>query len=382
MVSHEATRTGAPMILLELARELKKELQIKIVFILCEGGVLVEKFKEIGLTMIFRDFRSGFIDAQANKIVTVLKDLPLSGILINSAESRKLNRYLYRLNVPTISLVHEMGSYYAKGAFKVIANYSDKVIFPAEMVAQQASENYLFPTSKTIIRGQGLLKPELLEVDRELAREQLRNELKLPNDAFIVLGCGTLSGRKGIDLFIFTALQVLREIPENLYFIWVGGEHPHLKSQTNWLRHDIRVKGLESKILFLGEKEDTTSYFVGSDVFYMTSRLDPFPCVIHEAMAAGVPILGFQNAGGFGEALEDGAGKLLPYGDIGMASDTIISWYQDDSETHLMIQKARERVLDKYNFKNYSMDIASILNEISMEKKGDYSQSSNSISLP
>jgi len=55
----------------------------------------------------------------------------------------------------------------------------------------------------------------------------------------------------------------------------------------------------------------------------MSSRVDPFPCVIHEAMAASLPVIAFAGAGGAPEAIADGAGFVLPYADYGQVAATI-----------------------------------------------------------
>ncbi len=45
-ISHEATRTGAPLIVLELAKRLKKLNGIEPIFILCNGGEIEKDFKK------------------------------------------------------------------------------------------------------------------------------------------------------------------------------------------------------------------------------------------------------------------------------------------------------------------------------------------------
>jgi len=51
-------------------------------------------------------------------------------------------------------------------------------------------------------------------------------------------------------------------------------------------------------------------------VFLLTSREDPFPSVVLEAMSAGVPSVAFEESGGVPDLLREfGAGCAVPLGD-------------------------------------------------------------------
>ena len=50
-------------------------------------------------------------------------------------------------------------------------------------------------------------------------------------------------------------------------------------------------------MLFLGEIENPYPLFDRMDVFTVTSRADPFPLVVLEAMALGKPVVGFAEGG-------------------------------------------------------------------------------------
>lgn len=359
--SHEATRTGAPLIILKLGQQLKDYFDCNIINIIGFDGDILNDFEAVGPTYLFNDWNPGEpyeTTLEASTLCTELQKYKPLAALVNSAESRCIIYHLKNNNIPSISLVHEMGFVYPPGSFKPIADHSEKIIFPSDIVHQLADENYHFPIEKVLKRGQGLLKEEVLETDIVDARKELRKELGLPEDAFIVLSCGTLTLRKAPDLFTNTAFQVLKENIDNIYFIWLGGRHPMVLDDFYWMYKDIEIKNLNNKILFVGAKDNPELYFGGSDVFFMTSRADPFPCVIHEAMAVKLPILGFKDAGGFAEALEDNCGKLVEYADVKAAADKIIDWYNNPEAHKKMGENARNKVINKYNYVDYTLDIA------------------------
>jgi len=359
--THEATRTGAPLIILKIGKQLKEYFDCNIINISGFDGNILNEFEAVGPTYLFNKWNPGEpyeTTLEASMLCTELQKYKPLAALVNSAESRCIIYHLKNNGIPSISLIHEMGYLYPVGLFKPISDHSERVIFPSNIVHQFADENYHFPIEKVLKRGQGLLKEEFLKIDIPKAKKDLRKELGLPKDAFIVLSCGTLTKRKAPDLFTHTAFQVLKENTNNIYFVWLGGRHPMIKDDFYWMYKDIQIKKLDKKILFIGAKDNPELYFAGSDVFFMTSRADPFPCVTHEAMAVKLPILGFKDAGGFAEALEDNCGVLVEYADVKAAADQILNWYNEPKSHLQMGENARNKVINQYNYIDYTLAIA------------------------
>jgi len=184
------------------------------------------------------------------------------------------------------------------------------------MVKQKAIENTKFDENKLQVLGQGLLKTELLKSDKNKARKWLRNELRVEPNAILILSCGILIQRKGIDIFILSAISFLNQYKGNkpVYFIWLGEETEHYI--LDWNNSDIAVSGYQKQIKLIGNKKDTIPYFLGSDVFYMSSRGDPYPCVVHEAVAAKLPLIIFEKATGFDPNILQNFGNIIGYADV------------------------------------------------------------------
>ena len=92
----------------------------------------------------------------------------------------------------------------------------------------------------------------------------------------------------------------------------------------------------------------------------MSSRVDPFPCVIHEAMAASLPVIAFAGAGGAPEAIANGAGFVLPYADYGQGAATI-RLMRDQPEVTIGIRaRALQRVRQKYQFHDYAEKVIDV----------------------
>lgn len=364
-VSHEATRTGAPKIILNLLNYFADKCDVASESILLSGGHLAKDFQAhsvvdcLNLTNRERDsirkrVRS-FIGRYQDKLPTVA--------VCNSMESRYITAELDAMGVPCVSLVHELPSGYEASDYQQVYSVSKKVVFPVNFVREAANALTPLPADKTIVLPQGLLTPEFgSRVCREEAQASLREELGLPRDAFVVLGCGTLDLRKGIDHFSNVARLVCeaQRADRPIHFVWVGDGPRWPHSLHHYLQLDLVNTSAKDHVHFIGERSNVEQYFVGADCFFMSSRVDPFPCVIHEAMAASLPVIAFAGAGGAPEAIADGAGFVVPYADYGQVGATI-RLMRDQPEVTIGIRdRALQRVRQKYQFSDYAEKVIDV----------------------
>jgi len=350
-IGHEATLTGAPLILLKAIEEIKKKNDILPVVILCKDGVLEKEYKKLGLVYTLPNHRNPSIDNKEldgllNKVNDIKK---ISKAIFNSVESRRILKVVRKHTSKLTYLIHELGNLYPKNAWNIIDKNSDKIVFPAEFVKRKAIENNSFDLSKLSIQAQGLLKPGLLNRNKSEARKEIRDKLKLPSNAIIILGAGTGIPRKGIDFFTSIALSVLPKTEQPIYFIWLG-EMP-INDYKYWIEKDIEHSGYSDRILLLGEQKETENYFCASDLFLMTSRGDPFPCVVQEAVASGLFIIGYQNVGGFTDLIDQNNGVLLSYGDVHGAVEVILN--KDWSEINSNLEAAKKKLNSMESYAEY-----------------------------
>jgi glycosyltransferase involved in cell wall biosynthesis len=150
----------------------------------------------------------------------------------------------------------------------------------------------------------------------------VRNELGIPEDAFVAGACAAIEWRKGVDLFIQIAKR-LTDRHKNVYCLWVGGRYPRTQTAFKHVQYDIRKLGLTDRIIFVDHKHDLSEYYSAMDVFLLPSREDPFPLVCLEAALAKKPVVCFQAAGGMPEFVEQDCGFVIPYLDVDAAADKI-----------------------------------------------------------
>ena len=365
-VSHEATRTGAPKIILNLLKQFAEQCDIDCETILHDDGHLIDEFgqhSQVNVLHLPRQ-RSKELQKKVRSIVKRRNANPPAVAVCNSMESRFVAEQLRDLGVPVVSLVHELPCSYTDSDYQVIYDASSKIVFPAAIVREATHNKRAIPFGKDIILPQGLLDPDFgQDIDPPTARQDIRNELGLPSDAFIVLGCGTLDMRKGIDHFVGIAKSVIEKHPtpnNPIHFVWVGDGPRWPHSAFHYMQIDLRNSQVTGNVHFIGERENVESYFVGADLFLLSSRVDPFPCVIHEAMATQLPVMAFEGSGGAPEALREGGGFVMPYGNYDLAAHAIRNLACNPAIADSMRSKSLLRVQEEYRFDTYAQEIMSL----------------------
>ena len=143
----------------------------------------------------------------------------------------------------------------------------------------------------------------------QVSREQAREHLDLPQDAWVVGNVGRLHPDKDQATLIRGFAQALPQLPDGSLLAIMGTGR--LESSLKALVVEL---GVSESVRFLGQVPNGRRYFKAFDVFALTSDHEPFGMVLLEAMAAGMPVLA-SDCGGAPEVVSDPS-ALFPMGDI------------------------------------------------------------------
>ena len=331
LVSHSACRTGAPLCLLRLAAEVSKVPAIECFVVLIKGGELADCFARVAPTLEVERLQALGIKRHdvPRLIASTFHAFSSRGVAVcNTLAVSQFHEAFAEFQVDVLSWIHELPTFVSQlgGArsIEVIARTTGKIMVPSQAVRAALAAQFRIDENriKTNYNGQD---PRTLGLDRDSLRLQIRRELELPDDARIVLGCGTVDLRKGADLFVNVARRVLLEEAATGHeprtcFVWVGEFID--ENLRRWLLHDCRLGGLDDRIRFIGPRSTVTPYYMAADLFALTSREDPCPLVNMEAMESGMAVVAFSGAGGAPEVLGD-AGICVPYLDLAAMASTI-----------------------------------------------------------
>lgn len=349
-VSHEATRTGAPIVLLRLLEWMKANRDVEIEVLVLDGGPLVEQFADLGPVHRahaygFRSIpekverrvaRRGLADAAGSaRLARLRREVRgLRGydvLYCNSMSSAVALRALPELPPTVITHVHELDSAMAHwiddADRTAMLERSDAFVVAADCVGRNLVETYGVEPER-VHRCYEFVDPPAAAPS---GIEQARERLGLRGGELVVGAVGTADWRKGTDLFLQVAARTVRSAPDlDLRFVWVGREIEHLHDGH---LVDVRRSGLSDTVVFTGEVPDPASFMSLFDVFCLTSREDPYPLVCLEAALLGVPIVTFANGGMAELAVADGADTPLlasvPYLDVEAMSDEVLRLLRD-----------------------------------------------------
>jgi glycosyltransferase involved in cell wall biosynthesis/2-polyprenyl-3-methyl-5-hydroxy-6-metoxy-1,4-benzoquinol methylase len=335
IVSHEASRTGAPILGLNLAERFGAT--HRVVSLLWSGGELASHFEDNSAVLLgpMKNEDRTLLNAKrlAEKIVHSYNP---EYVMANSVETHLMVVSFAELGVPCIALIHEFASYIRpQNKFRDVCDHAFALVFPGNEVADSAFAliPLLSGDHRVFIRPQGRCILPRVPANYSPLASAIRPAASL--NAFVVLGAGSVHMRKGVDLFIAAAARVRRLLPNaSVRFVWMGdGYDPDADvAYSSYLAEQIRSSGLDGTIAMLPAYEDLTSVYSNVDAFFMCSRLDPQPNVAIEAMARGIPVVCFERASGTAEIIgsDNNTRRLVvPYLDVGEAAEVICSLVSD-----------------------------------------------------
>lgn len=378
-VTHECTITGAPMNLLHLVTWMARNTDVEVHVLVMKDGPLRHRFEKVCEVTVLDRFppaaalglvQSGLLrlgSRRAWRPVAALRLIPqlrhLSDydlVYLNSVTSVGVLPFLPPVPV-AVNHVHEL--HVALRTWRPSSDYDLFATAPDRWIAASGAVRDMLVDEVGLALDRVLLHHEYIDArpfaeaavplrEVEARRREYRHPdgtVRIPTDAAVVMGAGTIDWRKGPDLFVQLATEVRRRTREPVHFVWVGGDLEGTDMER--LRSDIERSGAHH-VHFVGTKPDPLSWYAMADVFALTSREDPYPLVCLEHAAMGHPIVTYRN-GGIVELLE-AAGPAAARGvvdhlDVATMADRVVellgsSALRDDAGRQL-----RRRVLEHHD---------------------------------
>lgn len=351
LITHETSRTGAPMVLLHFLRWIRiNQTKVEVDVLALNGGLLETDFREVCST--FYNFSQIIKPVKLKLWQRVLLKLGFfkkPNLKQNLLTHLSQNNYdvVYANTVVCLPLAQEL--LFKNNRIKVIAHIHElngmiKMMMPNFNNYISAIDQFIVPSQlvKTNLIDNWDISMDKIEVVYECATINVeKKELREAKEesVFTIGASGTVDWRKGYDIFI----QLARYLSQNnlffsFKFIWVG----NVKLQEQIIiKEDLEKLGLQDIVEFVGEQEKPSDYFKDFDVFLMTSREDPFPLVCIEIGMMGKPIISFDKAVGTNEILKKGGGFIVPYLSIESMAEKIIEYYKNPilKEAHGVLNK-------------------------------------------
>jgi glycosyltransferase involved in cell wall biosynthesis len=367
LITHEASRTGAPLVVLHFARWLRAvHPEVGVDVLALKGGPLAEEFRTVAdhymeLVMPPLPERSlasrtglwllrmlGYARVPTSAEWKEMQLAQLAGkrfdvVLANSLASIPVGVRVKELAMarPTlIVFIHELGTVIQRDLPDLPERLStvDSVWAASELVRTELLDSWSVPSGIVEVQYECAIVPEM---KGQAFPVQGRA-------TFHVGGSGLASLRKGYDLFIQVARWVRVNHPEmDIRFTWVGRVAPQDRPLID---HDLEHAGLRGVVDFVGELADPRPVYETFDIFVLTSREDPFPLVCIESGSMGKPIVCFEGATGTAEVLQGGGGMIVPYLDVEAMGRAVVDYARDPE------RRRQDGELNRMQFANFGPD--------------------------
>lgn len=330
IATHELSRTGAPIVTLDLVREASRTHNVILASL--KDGPLLADFLEYACEVVVTiqllvDFAQYKSEAFAR----------IEFAIVNSVEAWAFIPFLVAREIPFASYVHEYAHYIFptyKSTFTGL--FADLVVFSSEHVRDSWGgrlQDIEFDTTRDsmILRQRNFSVGGVDAVARDGARARLSSILGRDlSNVRLVCGAGHLQWRKGTDIFVMAA-QICRSRDPDTVFVWIGdGLNFEDINFGAWMKYHMRqakADRVEGNLFFLPAGPAYEDLIQASDAMFVSSRLDPLPNVVFDALDAGCRIVQFEGGSGFGDPLYSSTEHFITveYANPQAAAEAILS---------------------------------------------------------
>ena len=188
----------------------------------------------------------------------------------------------------------------------------------------------------------------------------IREELGIAANALLVVTVGQVIARKGADLFVDAALQLLDRLP-NAHFLVLGecfSRKTESKEFVERLHEEVAKHDAQSRVHFLGYRSDALAIIAQADVVVQPSRQDPLCRVLLEAAACGRAIV-TTDVGGTREIFppECDAAIVIEPNDTTALSQAVDSLLCDSERRGELGRNARKRAEDAFDVRRATNEL-------------------------
>ena len=178
--------------------------------------------------------------------------------------------------------------------------------------------------------------------DLLLKKSQIKSQLGIPEDQYVVLYCGRLSAEKNPAL-VLEAFSKIDRPDKTLLFVGDGLLRKQLEAY-------VSEKGITS-VRFMGfqTRPEIPKYYAVSDVLVVPSIQETWGIVVNEAMCFGLPLVISDQVGAVPDLVSSGRnGFKFPSGDADALASIITGMMDQDTKSRSEMGSHSRRIIEKW----------------------------------
>ena len=261
--------------------------------------------------------------------------------LLNSVEAALFVHPLVARDIPFAVYVHEHADddTHAPWMLRCTAAFADLLVFCSDHVRDSwrgrlADLAFDVAADSTVIPPRPLIAGAVPPARRQAARDSLSRVLGRDlGRARLVCGVGQAHWRKGTDIFL-QAAQIARDRDPETVFVWIGdGRNRQDRGFGLWFDTHLRQAGawqpgigpMGGNLVLLPAGPLYPDVMDAADALFLSSRLDPLPDAVFDAVGRGQHVVCFDGATGFGDDRYAGSDRIIrvPYANPAAAVEAL-----------------------------------------------------------
>ncbi|MCJ7497532.1 MAG: glycosyltransferase family 4 protein [candidate division Zixibacteria bacterium] len=256
------------------------------------------------------------------------------------------------LKIPMISTIHNRYYIFEKWSrrfsYKIFISQVKKIVVVSKDIQNLLREELKLSPQKVKLIYNGI---DTHKFENKKDFKPLRKELNLSEEELILGNVGNLREVKDHHTLILSFHRIASIFPRAKLLIVGEGE---LKSSLVKLCSEL---GLESRVLFLGHRDDVPQILKLMDIFILSSHSEGCSISVLEAMASGKPVIATRVGGNPELVLEGKTGFLVPPAEPEKLAEKILSLLKNEDLRLKMGDEGRRKVKEKFSLetmiKNY-----------------------------
>ena len=349
IVCHEASLTGAPRIGFDIALSLAADNDVTLLSKV--AGELIDMPQYASLRANYRVLNTSHLTCdmtyreRVQHGVDILSKLKPDLLYVNSVSSGEWCEAGAQVEIPVALHTHEtresLPSLLSSVCTPRILTWTDLLIG----ASAQAMDDLEELTSTTMSAGNRLNVGIFIDTAAVLAQSELSVEAPLnaqksawkqQSNRSSVAMCGLAQHRKGADIFF----ELAEQLPQ-YDFVWIGPWSPAETDLNASTFERFKARSLEN-FYVTGLTTNPYAYLRMADIFVLTSREDPNPLVVAEALVLGKKVVSFAATGASVAMLESHGYALTGAPDVNRLRLLLPKIVEGDAEW-LVPMKAKVR---------------------------------------
>lgn len=319
-------------------------------------GVIADEIEKLGIKVHFIGMKNGFDLFSATKLIKLLQNGRYD--LVNFHGQLPVVRLMFAL--AGVKLI--LGEH---GGIKEEAQRGRKINPWLHRILDTWTSSYITVSDDSIndlVNVHKVNQKKIVKIYNGISlsyfdpskyhKNEIRNELDIPNDCVVFGTVRALTSKMGIDDFLYAANIVGSKYP-NTCFVIVG-DGP-LRRELENIAQKTQV---DSKIIFTGVRRDVPRILSGFDVFVLPSLWEALPIAAIESLAMGVPVISY-DVGGVNEIVVNGeTGFVVKERNFRLLAQSMEMLYSDPILRLTLGQKGIKRTQELFDIEQCALKYA------------------------